>query len=370
MLTFIRAALHRLQFWHSWSPFQSLTGAVVSHCLPALPPLCKNQHGTRSRGVLSLQTQRACQIHTKERRLKNSQRIIFSSQKTLGVECGHRKAASCLAARPRTPTAYHVVLFETFLNRLGICYLHWVSAQQSESPGSSETVLSRVSWKRLSLFQCLLVLRKGYSQYISERWLQGDFCVTEAQITLYINPIASPSTEQRLLCLWTPLPVPQFHGAATSWICPGSTQGQWGENRVCFLSEKHQGQICFQTMRLSPFSGGAARPEVLAHGYCLCTQAPGKVSALAEPQAARGNQRRNKSLLSLAHQDSSPSGTVHHRQCPASVLHLPLFLAVCVAGMAVIFLTPCKKKRYSHLLTRYIYGYLLQYHPYAGCTIC
>lgn len=128
----------------------------MSHCLPALPPLCKNQHGTRSRGVLSLQTQRACQIHTKERRLKNSQQIIFSSQKTLGVECGHRKAASCLAARPRTPTAYHVVLFETFLNRLGICYL--TESQHSSlkvlgplkqsSPGYPESVFhySSVFW--------------------------------------------------------------------------------------------------------------------------------------------------------------------------------------------------------------------------------
>lgn len=40
------------------------------------------------------------EIYSKKSKLKNSQRVIFSSQKILGVECGHWTVSSCLAAPP------------------------------------------------------------------------------------------------------------------------------------------------------------------------------------------------------------------------------------------------------------------------------
>jgi len=70
------------------------------------------------------------------------------------------------------------------------------------------------------------------------------------------------------------------------------------------------------------FSSRGLVASSTAHGCWLCKQAAGKVSAPAESQAGkgRGNQRGNRSLLSLAHQDSLPSGTAHHGKRLASVL--------------------------------------------------
>lgn len=107
-------------------------------------------------------------MHAKKSRLRNSQRIIFSSQKISGVECGHWEVASCLAV-PSLCNPEHT-------HRIELCYLGHSSTalgfvpcaqSQHSSLEFSETVISWVSKKHLSVFQCLSVLQN--ESCISER---------------------------------------------------------------------------------------------------------------------------------------------------------------------------------------------------------
>jgi len=104
-----------------------------------------------------------------------------------------------------------------------------------------------------------------------------------------------------------------------------------------------------------------------AHSNWLCKWAPDKCQQQLNHRL-QGEIRGEEQPCVLG-----PSGFLAIRHCasrevlsicpvPCATL-LPLFLAICFEGMTVIFLTTCKKKRYSNLLTACIYSYLLQCHP-------
>lgn len=113
---------------------------------------------------------------------KNSQRGIFSSQKILGVKCGHWTDSSCLAAP-----------LWCDLERT-----HHINCAIQDIPPLPPDLLlgAQISpryWKSIfhysSAFQC------SEMQYFSERELQGDFygLVTEAQITFCVILPVLPS---------------------------------------------------------------------------------------------------------------------------------------------------------------------------------
>lgn len=97
-----------------WRVFPDCLSAKASTAHAHKVP-CHSQHGDMK-------------ICAKKSKLRNSQRVILSSQKVLGVECGHWTVSSCLAAPPWCDLHAHTVsiaLSGTSLLCLHTCYLHW-----------------------------------------------------------------------------------------------------------------------------------------------------------------------------------------------------------------------------------------------------
>lgn len=92
-----------------------------------------------------------------------------------------------------------------------------------------------------------------------------------------------------------------------------STWGMWRENWVYFPFKKCQTQRCSQTMTLISFT------EILPTAIGFANGHQTSVSSSLITGCKEKSEGKN-SLVSLAHQDSLPSGIAHHGKCWASVL--------------------------------------------------